>query len=73
MNKIRVRLLIENGNYTDYEIETKVKSQSGFKDFIKRELDKVETKVVYYRFDLIINGLTTNTIMTYPAFDKRFF
>lgn len=71
MNKIRVRLMIM-GNYTDYEIETKVKSESGFKDAIKRELEKWGVKPKMYRFDLIINNEIKKSKMSYPIIDKRF-
>ena len=71
MNKIRVRLMIM-GNYTDYEIETKVKSESGFKDAIKRELEQWGVKPKMYRFDLIINNEVKKTRMSFPVVDKRF-
>lgn len=71
MNKIRVRLMIM-GNYTDYEIETKAKSESGFKDAIKRELEKWGVKPKMYRFDLIINNEIKKSKMSYPIIDKRF-
>lgn len=71
MNKIRVRLMIM-GNYTDYEIETKAKSESGFKDAIKRELEKWGVKPKIYRFDLIINNEVKKSKMSYPIIDKRF-
>ncbi len=71
MNKIRVRMII-GGNYTDYEIETKVKSESGFKDAIKRELEKWGIKPMQYRFDLIVDGINTKTKMSIPVLDKRF-
>lgn len=71
MNKIRIRMII-GGNYTDYEIETKAKSESGFKDAIKRELDKWGIKPVMYRYDLIINGEAKKSKWSYPIVDKRF-
>lgn len=71
MNKIRVRMII-GGNYTDYTVDTKVKSESGFKDFIKRELEKWGIKPMQYRFDLIIDGRNTKTKMSIPVLDKRF-
>lgn len=71
MNKIRVRMVIE-GNYTDYTVDTKVKSESGFKDFIKREKEKWEIKPMQYRIDLIVDGRTTKTEMSIPVLDKRF-
>ena len=72
MNKIRVRMII-GGNYTDYEKQTKVSSESGFKDFIKRELEEWGIKPYCYRFDLMIGEKTTKTKMTYPIADKRFY
>ena len=72
MNKIRVRLIVD-GEYIDYEVDTKVKSESGFKDFIKRALGQFEVKPIHYRFDLIINGQETKSRMSYPIMDKRFF
>lgn len=71
MNKIRVRMII-GGNYTDYTVDTKVKSESGFKDFIKKEKEKWGIKPMQYRFDLIVDGRTTKTNMTIPVLDKRF-
>jgi hypothetical protein len=71
MNKIRIRMII-GGNYTDYEVETKVKSESGFKDFIKKELEQWGIKPLCYRFDLIIDGKETKTKMSIPVIDKRF-
>lgn len=71
MNKIRCRLMIA-GNYTDYEIDTKAKSESGFKDAIKRELEKWGIKPMMYRFDLIIDGKEKKTKMSIPVLDKRF-
>lgn len=73
MNKIRVRLLLINGEYVDYEVDTKVSSVSGFKDFIKRVLGQDDIKPVCYRFDLIIDGFGTKTKMSYPVMDERFF
>lgn len=71
MNKIRVRMII-GGNYTDYEIDTKTKSESGFKDAIKRELENWGIKPLCYRFDLIVNGKAIKSRMSYPIMDKRF-
>lgn len=71
MNKIRVRMII-GGNYTDYTVDTKVKSESGFKNFIKMEKEKWEIKPMQYRFDLIVDGRVTKTNMTIPIVDKRF-
>lgn len=71
MNKIRVRLMIM-GNFTDYEIETKAKSESGFKDAIKRELEQWGVKSKIYRFDFIINNEVKKSKMSYPIIDKRF-
>ena len=72
MNKIRVRMII-GGNYTDYEKDVKAKSESGFKDFIKRELEEWGMKPMCYRFDLIVDGRTIKSKMTFPIMDKRFF
>lgn len=71
MNKIRFRLMIA-GNYTDYEIETKTKSESGFKDAIKRELEQWGVKPIMYRYDLIIDGEVKKSKYSYPILDKRF-
>ena len=71
MNKIRFRLMIA-GNYTDYEIETKAKSESGFKDAIKREMEQWGIKPVMYRYDLIIDGREVKSKYSYPILDKRF-
>lgn len=71
MNKIRVRMII-GGNYTDYEIDTKAKSESGFKDAIKRELEKWGIKPKLYRFDLIVDGRNIKSKMSVPIVDKRF-
>lgn len=71
MNKIRIRMII-GGNFTDYEIETKAKSESGFKDAIKRELESWGIKPVMYRYDLIINDRVTKSKYSYPIVDKRF-
>lgn len=70
MNKIRVRLII-GGNYTDYMIDTKVSSESGFKSVIKKELESWGIKPFQFRFDLIIDGNITNSKMSYPILDKR--
>lgn len=71
MNKIRIRMIIA-GNYTDYEIETKASSESGFKNAIKRELEQWGIKPVMYRYDLIINDRVTKSKTSYPIMDKRF-
>ncbi len=71
MNKIRVRMII-GGDYTDYTVDTKVKSESGFKSFIKMEKEKWRIKPIQYRFDLIVDGRITKTKMTIPVLDKRF-
>lgn len=72
MNKIRVRLII-GGNYTDYYIDTKATSESGFKDAIKRELEQWGMKPLCYRFDLIVNGKAKKTKMSFSStLDKRF-
>lgn len=71
MNKIRVRMII-GGNYTDYTVDTKVKSESGFRSFIKMEKEKWGIKPMQYRFDLIVDGRTTKTEMSIPVLDKRF-
>lgn len=71
MNKIRIRMVI-GGNYTDYEIDTKAKSESGFKNAIKLELEKWGIKPKMYRYDLIIDGRVVKTKMTIPVLDKRF-
>lgn len=71
MNKIRIRMMIGE-NYTDYEIETKAKSESGFKDAIKRELESWGIKPVMYRYDLIINDRVTKSKYSFPIVDKRF-
>ena len=71
MNKIRIRMII-GGNYTDYEIETKVKSESGFKSVIKKELEQWGIKPLQYRYDLIVEGRITKSKMSYPIMDKRF-
>lgn len=72
MNKIRVRMII-GGNFTDYTVETKVKSESGFKDFIKRYLKEWGFKPLRYRYDLIVDDKITKTEMTVPIVDARFF
>ena len=71
MNKIRIRMVI-GSNYTDYEIDTKAKSESGFKNAIKLELEKWGIKPKMYRYDLIIDGRVVKTKMTIPVLDKRF-
>lgn len=71
MNKIRIRMII-GGNYTDYEVDTKVKSQSGFNSFIKKELEQWGIKPLCYRFDLIVDGRNTKSKYSYPIIDKRF-
>jgi len=71
MNKIRVRMII-GGNYTDYEREVKTKSESGFKDFIKKELEEWGIKPKCYRFDLIANDRVIKSKISYPIFDERF-
>ena len=71
MNKIRIRMII-GGNYTDYEIETKAKSESGFKNAVKKELEKWGIKPIQFRYDLIINEKTVKTKMSVPVIDKRF-
>lgn len=71
MNKIRVRMII-GGNCTDYERETKVSSESGFNDFIKKELEDWGIKPKCYRFDLIIEDRVVKSKITYPILDERF-
>lgn len=72
MNKIRCRLLV-CGNYTDYEVETKISSQSGFNSFIKNDLLEWGVKPLQYRYDLIIEDRIVKSKMSYPIMDKRFF
>ena len=72
MNKIRCRIM-HMKNFMDYEIETKVSSEKGFKNFIKKELDKYNlASPRQYRFDLIIDELVAKSQMSYPILDDRF-
>lgn len=71
MNKIRIRMIIA-GNYTDYEIETKASSESGFKNAIKKELEQWGIKPIMYRYDLIVNDRITKSKYSFPIVDRRF-
>ena len=71
MNKIRIRMII-GGNYTDYEIETKASSESGFKNAIKKELEQWGIKPIMYRYDLIVNDRITKSKYSFPIVDRRF-
>lgn len=71
MNIVRCRLIV-GGNYTDYEIKTKDKSESCFEGIIKRELDEWGIKPLCYRFDMIVDGVAIKSRMSYPIIDERF-